>query len=193
MTTTPKAITALLTLITASFSVVSAQSSKPLVPADFEIPEKLETKHFILLPLSPDHVVMDYEAVMTSVESIKDSGHMGPEDYGWPTRELTLAKNLSDLEWHYGNFVKRIDYAYTVLSSDQSVCLGCVYINPSRATGYDAKVRMWVRKSAFDKGLDPILFNTVKKWLAEDWPFKNPGYPGREVDWEEWNALRKQK
>jgi len=38
---------------------------------------------------------------------------------------------------------------------------------------------MWVRKSEFEKGLDPILFKTVKKWIQEKWPFKKVAYPGR--------------
>jgi len=34
------------------------------------------------------------------------------------------------------------------------------------------------------------LYETVKKWIKEKWPFQNPGYPGREIDWKTWNSLK---
>jgi hypothetical protein len=39
---------------------------------------------------------------------------------------------------------------------------------------------MWVRQSAYDQGLDPVLFQAVKAWIDERWPFKNAIYPGRD-------------
>ena len=77
-------------------------------------------------------------------------------------------------------------FAYTVLSPDETTCLGCVYINPPRGYPVDARVYLWVRQSAYDQGLDSILFRTVKAWLDECWPFTNVIYPGRKEDgsWE---------
>ncbi len=83
-------------------------------------------------------------------------------------------------------FETRSSFAYTVMNLDESECLGCVYIYPTEKPGFDAKVYVWVRKSEFDKGLDSILFNTVKQWVAREWPFKNVAYPGREIDWATW-------
>jgi hypothetical protein len=40
-----------------------------------------------------------------------------------------------------------------------------------------------------DKGLDAILFNSVKEWIEKDWPFKKVAYPGREISWENWKTL----
>ena len=189
MKSTPKLITAALVFWAASLVHVCAQSSNPIVPADFKIPEKLETEKFILLPLSPEVVIEDYEAVMTSIEHLRSSGHMSGNTDGWPSPQLTFATDLRHLKGHYKKFLERVEYAYTVLSPDKSVCLGCVYIQPTQKPGYDARVRMWVRKSEFDKGLDLILFEEVKGWIEKDWPFVNPGYPGREIDWVEWNAM----
>ncbi len=83
-------------------------------------------------------------------------------------------------------FETRSSFAYTVMNPDENECLGCVYIYPTEKPGFDAKVYAWVRKSEFDKGLDSILFNTVKQWIAREWPFKNVAYPGREIDWATW-------
>jgi hypothetical protein len=66
------------------------------------------------------------------------------------------------------------------MNLDESLCLGCVYIFPSRSLDFVADVYLWVRKSEFDKGLDPVLFETVKKWITDKWPFTKVRYPGRE-------------
>jgi len=59
-----------------------------------------------------------------------------------------------------------------------------------RKEDFDAEVYMWVRKSAFDEGLDPVLYKSVRKWISEKWPFKKVAYPGREISWDEWNKLK---
>jgi hypothetical protein len=67
-----------------------------------------------------------------------------------------------------------------IASLDETKVLGCVYIGPSVTTDSDAVVVMWVRQTEYDKGLDEILFNTVRDWIRSDWPFKKVDYPGRE-------------
>lgn len=165
-----------------------AQSTDPFVSLDFKIPEKLETEKFRLRMLTVNDVVKDYEAVMTSVNHLK--GIFGPKST-WPSKDLTLEQDLIDLGWHQKEFQRRTSFAYTVINLEESRCLGCVYIDPCNKTGYDAEVYLWVRKSEFKNGLDPILFNTVKNWLEEEWPFKKVAYPGREIDWSTWKSLSK--
>ncbi len=146
------------------------------VPDDFDIPEKLETDHFRLRMLTISDLVKDYEAVMTSVDHLQ--GVFG-ESSTWPSRNLTLEQDLIDLGWHQKEFQKRSSFAYTVMSLDESTCLGCVYIYPNKEQSVDADVYLWVRKSEFEKGLDPVLFDEVKSWINFDWPFDNVRYPGR--------------
>jgi hypothetical protein len=154
---------------------------KPFVPLDFIVPELLETEHFRLRMLSAADVDKDYEAVMESRALL--NAMFGS---GWPTEGFTRQENLEDLIEHQQEFEQRIAFAYTVVSPDESVCLGCVYINPRRGHPADARVYLWVRQSAYDRGLDPILFRTVKKWLEDCWPFQNVNFPGRREDgsWE---------
>lgn len=158
-----------------------------IVPSDFKIPEVLETDKFRLRTLTVNDVVKDYDAVMTSLDHLQ--GIFGPR-FKWPSLDLTFEQDLIDLGWHQKEFQIRSSFAYTVVSPDESQCLGCVYIFPSAKRGYEVEVYMWVRKSAYDKGLDPILFKTVKKWITEKWPFKKVAYPGREIDWETWKSLK---
>jgi hypothetical protein len=158
----------------------------PLVPSDFEVPEKLETEKYCLRMLTVNDVVKDYDAVMTSVARLKK---VFGRNTNWPT-DLTLEQDLIDLGWHQGEFQRRSSFAYTVMNPTEAQCLGCVYINPTLKRGYDAAVYLWVRDSEFEKGLDSILFDAVKKWMDNDWPFLKVAYPGRTVDWASWEAIK---
>jgi len=149
--------------------------SSSFVPDSFEVPAFLETDRFRLRMLSTDDVEKDYEAVMESKEMLR-------EIFGgsWPRDEFPLEENLTDLERHQREFEQREAFTYTVVSLDEARVLGCVYFYPSKDENIDAVAYMWVRQSEFDKGLDPILFNTVKNWLEETWPFERIRYPGRD-------------
>lgn len=146
------------------------------VPQDFTVPEVLETDRFRLRILRAADVDKDYDAVMTSVDHLL--GVFG-ENSKWPSKDMTWEQDLRDLEWHQKEFENRSSFTYTVMNLDETLCLGCVYIFPSKNPEFEADIYMWVRKSEFDKGLDPILFKTVKNWIADNWPFKIARYPGR--------------
>jgi hypothetical protein len=158
-----------------------------LVPDDFDIPKVLETDKFRLRMLKLTDAVKDYDAVMTSIDHLQ--GIFGPRSK-WPSKNLTLEQNLIDLGWHQKEFQIRSSFAYTVMNLDETQCLGCVYIYQSNKEDFDAEIYMWVRKSAYNEGLDSILYKTVKKWISENWPFKKVAYPGREIDWKTWESLK---
>jgi RimJ/RimL family protein N-acetyltransferase len=152
-------------------------TTNQFVPDDFKIPALLETDHFRLRMLSVDDVEKDYEAVIES-RKLLHTMFGGP----WPRPGFTLEENLADLERHQQEFLDRKAFAYTVVSLEETKVLGCLYINPCppEVNGPDATVRMWVRQTEYDKGLDEVLFDTVKRWIKVDWPFKKVIYPGRE-------------
>jgi len=85
---------------------------------------------------------------------------------------------------------KRSSFAYTVVSLDESQVLGCLYIDPTKKSDFDSEIYMWVRQSELANGLDSILFNTVKQWVKEEWPFKSIAFPGREITWIEWDSIK---
>ena len=116
---------AIMSLSTASY----AQSAFPFVDTDFNVPKTLETERFRLRMLTVNDVVKDYDAVMTSIDHLQ--GAFGP-DSKWPSKELTREQDLIDLGWHQKEFQKRSSFAYTVMSPDESVCTGCVYMSPPR-------------------------------------------------------------
>jgi len=161
-----------------------AQSSRPFVNPDFDVPHQLETADFRLRTLTVNDVVKDYDAVMSSAEHLKT---IWPGS-GWP-EDLTLEQNLIDLGWHQKEFQRRSSFAYTVVTLDESKVIGCVYIDPTRKRGYDAEVYLWAREAAVGSPSDARLFEIVRDWLAAEWPFENVAFPGREIDWESWNDI----
>ncbi|MGB5461346.1 MAG: GNAT family N-acetyltransferase [Eudoraea sp.] len=167
------------------FSITMCSQTKPFVPKDFKIPATLENQQLRIRMLTVNDVVKDYDAVMTSIDHLQK---MFPVS-NWPTKDLTFEQDLIDLGWHQKEFQMRSSFAYTVVSLDESEVLGCLYINPTTKGDYDARITMWIRTSMLDKGLDDILFNSVKEWIEKDWPFKKVAYPGREIAWEDWKSL----
>lgn len=156
----------------------------PFIPADFAVPEGLETSEFRLRMLSVNDVVKDYDAVMSSVEHCNTIWPGGK----WP-KGLSLEQNLIDLGWHQKEFQTRRSFAYTVVNPSGSMVVGCVYIEPTRKRGHDAEVYLWARQSELAGGLEDRLYAAVKDWIAKMWPFISVAFPGRDVAWETWRAI----
>ena len=161
---------------------MGCKSKVEFVPPEFVVPLELSTDQFKLRVLSIDDVEKDFEAVTSSATRVSQ---VWP-DSGWP-EGLTLRQNLIDLGWHEKEFQNRSSFAYTVVTQDESSVQGCVYVYPTQKSGYDAEVFMWVRESERAGDLDAQLFQDVQAWLVADWPFSNVAYPGRTIDWEDWN------
>ena len=98
---------------------------KNFLPDDFIIPEGFLTGKIKARMLTINDVIKDYDAVATSIEHLQ--GVFGA-DSTWPRPDISLEQDLIDLGWHQKEFQKRTSFAYTVMSPDESMCLGCFYI-----------------------------------------------------------------
>ena len=139
-----------------------------LVPDDFEVPDVLEHERFRLRKLTVDDVVKDFDAICDRVD------HRGNPR---PPFVETVAENLVDLGWHQREFELRRSFAYTIVAPDESRVLGCAYIDPSDT--HDARVWMWVRRDAYEDGLDPVVEAALREWLERDWPFQRVAWGKR--------------
>jgi hypothetical protein len=149
---------------------------KPFVPAEFFVPRRLEHAEFFLRPLLITDVVKDYDAVMSSAREL--NGLFGPGS-NWPPPDLSFEQDLIDLGWHHKEFQRRSSFAYTMLSLDEQVCLGCVYLYPTELPAFDAEVYFWVRTS-HSAVLEPVLHAALRRWLEDCWPFRQVAFPGRD-------------
>ncbi len=159
---------------------------KPFIPIGFKVPNSLQNEHFRIRILTVNDVVKDYDAVMSSIEHLNEMYPLST----WPSKDFTFEQNLIDLGWHQKEFQNRNSFAYTVVSLDESQIIGALYINPTAKKDYDVRITMWVRTSVVKNGLDAILFDSVKKWISKDWPFRKVAYPGREINWNEWESMK---
>jgi len=139
-----------------------------LVRDEFEVPDVLEHERFRLRMLTVDDVVKDFDAICDRVD------HRGNPK---PPFVETVAENLVDLGWHQREFQLRRSFAYTIVAPDESRVLGCAYIDPSDT--HDARVWMWVRRDAYEDGLDPVVEAALREWLERDWPFQRVAWGKR--------------
>ena len=135
------------------------------ISSEFTVPAVFETDEYRLRMLTVNDVVKDFDAVVTSAEHLKG---IFPPPSTWPDG-LTLE--------------------HTMMSLDESCCLGCVYFYPSERQGYDAYALLWARQSELASGLEERLLAAVRQWLTDVWPFESVGFPGRDLSWEDWFAL----
>ena len=156
--------------------------TEKFVPDDFIVPEKLETEKFRLRMLTVEDVEKDYDAVMSSREHLRSLAGQEDEEDTWPEENMTIEEDLADLARHQDEFLKREAFVYTVMSLDESRCLGCVYINPSEKKDFDTEIYLWARTSELKSGLEELLFETVKNWIEEKWPFNKVAFAGVEIE-----------
>lgn len=161
-------------------------AQQPFVAPDFAVPTLAEGPGFKLLPLGPALVDIDYAAYMSSITHLQQTFTRSP---GWPREGITAAEAMADMETEAGRFARRESFAYAVLTPDGTRERGCVYVYPGKVPGYDAEVLLWVTKAEFDAGFDAELYAWTKDWIAREWRFANPAYPGRAIAWEEWDRL----
>lgn len=156
------------------------------LPDDFEVPTLLETETSRIRPLTIHDVAKDYDAVMANREHLWD---LFGEAWGWPPEDLTLEQDLIDLGWHQKEGQIRSSFVYAAMSLDERRVLGCVYIDPPEKVGFDAEVYYWTRIDVSDTDLEGNLSEVVRSWISSEWPFGKVAYPGRDMTWEEYDAL----
>ena len=142
---------------------------------------------FIVRPLLPSDVVLDHEAVMASREFL----YHWEQDPPYPPEDFSVEDNLEDLKQMDAEHRKGTRYTYTVMNSDETEVLGCVYLLPSNDRMYrtaevtshdgtdlssvDATVLFWARVSTWQDGFERTLLEAVLDWLrSDDWAIERP-------------------
>ena len=149
---------------------------------DTRPPARLVTADFVLRPITVADAVLDHAAVMESREVLRLW-----QQSSWPADDFTVEDNRIDLERMEQRHGAGNAFGYTVLSPDESECLGCVYVfahdarflaasevaavSDARWERIDAAVYFWVRTSTTPAGLDSALLACLRRWFRDDWGF----------------------
>lgn len=188
-----KCITFAAALLLAAMSAAAMATEKvapALVAPTYAVPTSAEGPGFVLRPLGPDLVKIDFDAYMSSVEHLQQTFTRSKD---WPHAGISDADALLDMQTEAARFAARESFAYSVLTPDGKRERGCIYVAPSPVPGYDAVVRLWVTKAEYDAGFDKALEAWAHQWVAAKWPFRKVAWPGRDIDWATWDALTKAK
>lgn len=154
------------------------------VPEGFQPPYQAKTENFIIRKLTVNEAQKDYIAVMSNKDRLRQ---VFCDDDDWPSDDMTLEENYQDLLEHQTEFENNEGFAYTILSTDEQVCLGCIYIYPFPHGVYDCRVFYWLIKDA--DALDGALRQFIDGWLQKSFHLKHPAYPGRDMSHTEWKSI----
>lgn len=154
----------------------------PFDKIEFAVPERLETESFVLRPILASDDRLDYDAVMESKEFLRLW-----EQTTWPEDDFTVEANREDLEKLERRHAENGAFTYTVLTNDETECLGCVYIIATNAQmfanatvtpladrsweDFEATVYFWVRESRLESGLDRAVLESLRRWFETEWEF----------------------
>jgi hypothetical protein len=150
-------------------------------PSTGNLSSGLQTEHIVLRPLRAADNSLDYAAVMDSQDYLR-FGTAGE----WPRPDFTPSENLLDLQRHEADHDTRRNFTFTVLNHAQTLCLGCVYINPLEPLLHQYKplsakpyafppgcayVQFWMRPGCQAEKLDKHLLGRLIVWFDKEWDF----------------------
>lgn len=141
---------------------------------------------FMVRPLVPADVELDHEAVVSSREFL----YHWEQDPPYPPEDFSVDDNLEDLVEMDRRHREGLRYTYTVMNTDETETLGCVYLLPNDDPFYrtavvtshdgsdlasiDATVSFWVRVSTWEAGFERTLLAAVLDWLRSEWTLERP-------------------
>jgi hypothetical protein len=162
--------------------------SGPWLPDGWDHPTRVDlpTGHH-LRPIRADDTELDMVAVMGSQERLFS---IYGKAWGWPPVTMTAEQDREDLQHHADEIERHESFNYALFDADETVLLGCVYVDPPSKVGdADADISWWVVDSCVGTDVEAALDALVPRWIADDWPLEHPRYVGRDLSWDEWGAL----
>jgi hypothetical protein len=158
------------------------------LPDDFVHPGRVPVPgtDLHLRPIRGADVTIDYPAVMGSRERLWEI--FGPA-WDWPQDTMTQEEDRLDLVRHEEEIAAHQSFNYALLDEPETAILGCVYIDPPERAGADGEVCWWVVNDLVGGEAERALDVLVPRWIAADWPFRQPRYLGRDITWPDWLAL----
>jgi hypothetical protein len=139
-----------------------------------------------LRPIREADTEIDYPAVMASRERLWQI--FGPA-WSWPKETMTFEDDRRDLRRHEEEIAAHQSFNYALLNEAETEIFGCVYIDPPERAGADGEVSWWVADDLVGSETERALDALVPRWIAADWPFRQPRCLGRDIDWQDWLAL----
>jgi hypothetical protein len=156
---------------------------KLVLPDGFDPPPRLTHGDVVATVLGREDLDDDVRGINASLELIRRT--RGGE---WPKEPVTPELDYVDLVWHECEFRERSSFSYVIRNSEGDY-LGCAYLYPmGRRTelsealmGHDVDVSWWVTAEAYEAGYYEKVFEGLRRWVTEDFPFTAPYWSNREI------------
>jgi hypothetical protein len=153
------------------------------LPAGFVAPTRLSYATLVAKAINRAHLGDDVRGINASITLIRRT-----RGGAWPTEPVSEEFNFVDLVWHELEFRDATSFTYAVYDSDDAY-LGCCYLYPmGRRTelseellNHDVDVSWWVTPDAHRRGDDQKLYQALRHWLTEDFPFNSPYFSNAEI------------
>lgn len=149
-------------------------------PEDKDVPNELIFDNIKIRQLRSTDNDLDYIAVIES----------GFRPEGFPKEE-----NLEQISRHEKHHNEKKEFAYTILDKDETVCYGCIFINP--VAGFlkyaffndnliqhlglgetDPGINFWITPKAWEMGFFEKILEKLVEWFKSEWPYETLSYLG---------------
>jgi rhodanese-related sulfurtransferase len=153
------------------------------LPASFVSPTELTYMDVRARAISRADLAEDVRGINASLDLIRKT-----RGGKWPTEPVTEDGNFADLVWHEVEFRDGDSLTYAVYDADGQY-LGCCYLYPmgkrtklsADVLDYDVDVSWWVTPDAYGRGYYQKLYDGLRQWVSEDFPFRKPYYSNAEI------------
>ena len=162
-------------------------------PSDKDVPKELVFNSIKIRQLKATDNDLDYLAVIES----------GFRPEGFPKEE-----NLKQISRHENDHNNKIEFAFTILDSEETKCYGCIFIKPivpflkfaflnDRIFEHwdfddtDPGVSFWITPSGWKLDLYKKLLIELPIWFKEEWPYERWFLLGMNPSEEEINEIVK--
>ena len=153
------------------------------LPSGYAPPAELAYEDVRARAISRADLHDDVRGINASIELIRRT-----RGGGWPTEPVSEEFNYVDLVWHELEFRDGHSFTYAVYDADGQY-LGCCYLYPmGRRTAltdallaHDVDVSWWVTPDAYERGYYVKLYDALRNWVTDAFPFERPYYSNIEI------------
>jgi hypothetical protein len=159
-----------------------------LNPNAFEVAVRLVTTDFVLHRQRPSDNELDFEAVMTSKQMLRQWS-----DSEWPEDDFRLEQNAQDIADHIADHEANSDFGFSIFTPSEDRLLGSLYLNAvgpllenyptdpetlANLLACDVRVEYWLR-AGIGPAFEMRFVRAVIEWLKDTWWFERPVFGTR--------------
>jgi hypothetical protein len=153
------------------------------LPSGFTAPTRLSYEDIEATAITRTDLRDDVSGINASIALIQRT-----RGGGWPTEPVTEDFNFVDLVWHELEFREGSSFTYVVREPDGAY-LGCCYLYPmgrrtqltEQLLRYGVDVSWWVTPTAYAQGYYAKVYQALRHWLADEFPFWEAFYSNAEI------------